>query len=459
MIPHHSSVPEYASNPGSESTQSTFPGPISAAMLKELGNYVIAEPYPFAVDLEKGNGMTLVTVDGQELFDWAGYYGSKLIGHNHPGLLDPAYIKRLITAANNKVANPDFVTKECLDYYRLIYRHAPLVMQNPNLEVYVVNSGAEAIENMMKYLIAKYNMKCMSQGKIPGNRRFIYFDRAFHGRTVYALGVTQTVDPVATKDFVGLGSTGNLKLPFPSFDSRLSHADNLSVVEKCLEKVESVLQQMSDDIVGMIVEPIQGAGGNRVALPEFFQGLSKLCHQYNVYMAFDEVQTGLGATGKMWAIDHFTLPHPPMAIASGKKWGNGIIYMLEPLKDVGVLDSTWGGNLADMVRVCREVEIIESENLIEKASINGELLAQGLKKLEGKHTFMHNVRGMGLYQGFSLDSPERKSKLVKSARDNYGLLLLGAGDRTIRTRPNLSVTAEDITRFLNLLDSALTSVA
>jgi L-lysine 6-transaminase len=428
-------------------------------MLAELGKYVIAEPYPFAVDLERCNHMTLVTVDGEELFDWAGYYGSKLIGHNHPGLYEPEYLKRLSRAANNKVANPDFITQECLDFYRLVYENAPEVMQNKDLEVYVVNSGAEAIENMMKYLVAKYNQKCIAAGRIPGRRQFLYFDRAFHGRTVFALGVTQTIDPVATKDFVGLTSGGNMKLSFPIYNSERPHEENLESVQRSLEQVESVLLHMAEDIVGIIIEPIQGAGGNRIALPEFFQGLSRLSEQYEVYFAFDEVQTGLGATGKMWAIDHFNLPYPPMAVASGKKWGNGLIIMRESLDDVGVLDSTWGGNLADMVRVCHEMEIVKREGLIERAAINGEILNAGLKQVIAKFDFTSNVRGMGLYQGFSLDTPERKAKLTKTAREHFGLLLLGAGNRSIRTRPNLSVTKEDIERFLVLLEQSLAAVA
>ena len=427
----------------------------SASMLAELGKYVIAEPYPFAIDLERCNHMTLVTVDGEELFDWAGYYGSKLLGHNHPGLYEPEYLKRLSRAANNKVANPDFLTKECLDFYRLVYENAPEVMQNKDLEVYVVNSGAEAVENMMKYLVAKYNQRCIAAGRIPGSRRFLYFDRAFHGRTVFALGITQTVDPVATKDFVGLTSGGNMKMPFPIYDSERSHEENLDSVNRCLEHVESILRHMAEDIVGIIIEPIQGAGGNRIALPEFFQGLSRLSEEYEVYLAFDEVQTGLGATGKMWAIDHFDLPHPPMAVASGKKWGNGILIMRESLDDIGVLDSTWGGNLADMVRVCHEMSIVKKEGLIERAAVTGEILNEGLKRVIAKFDFANNVRGMGLYQGFSLDTPERKGKLIKIAREEFGLLLLGAGNRSIRTRPNLSVTKEDVERFLVMLERAL----
>jgi len=436
-----------------------FPGPISAGMLDELGRYVIAEPYPFAIDISKGSGMWLETVDGQRLFDWAGYYGSKLIGHNHPGLYEDDYVRRLVTAANNKVANPDFLTKECLDYYRMLVRLAPEKMKNPRLEVYAVNSGAEAVENMLKYLVARFNAKRMAKNKPINNRRFIYFDKAFHGRTIFALGVTQTTDVVATKDFHGLTSSGNIKLPWPAYSSGATDAENRAIMARSLHQVESALELMGDEIVGIILEPIQGAGGHRTALPDFFRGLSELAHRFDVYLSFDEVQTGLGATGKMWAIDHFDLPYPPMAVASGKKFGCGVVYMFEPLLDVGVLDSTWGGTLADMVRVVREVEILEQENLVDQAAANGERLAQGLRHLVTKFGFAHNVRGLGLYQGFSLDSPDRKSRLVKYAREQEQLLLLGAGSRSIRTRPNLSVTSLEVDDFLSRLDRCLQAVS
>jgi L-lysine 6-transaminase len=428
-------------------------------MLTELSEFVIAEPYPFVLDISKGDGMYLETVDGQRLFDWAGYYGSKLIGHNHPGLYEPEYTKRLVVAANNKVANPDFLTKECLDYYQLLYRIAPEIMKSDTLEVYAVNSGAEAVENMMKYLVAKFNQKRAKKGGPSGHRRFLYFDKAFHGRTVFALGVTQTIDPVATKDFLGLTTTGNIKLPFPSYSSDLSEEENLRAAEHSLQQVESALSLMSDEIVGIIVEPIQGAGGHRVAIPQFFQGLSELAHKYDVYLGFDEVQTGLGATGKMWAIDHFNLPYPPMAIATGKKFGNGVVYMVEPLEDVGVLDSTWGGSLADMVRVVREFEIVEQEDLISKAAIKGELLAKGLRELVSKYfPMVRNVRGLGLYQGISLDSTSRKARLIDVALTEYQTILLGAGSRSIRTRPNMSVNEDEIAHFITIFDQAIATV-
>jgi len=436
-----------------------YPGPLSQAMLNELAGYVVATPQPFAVDLAASEGMYLVTVEGQRLFDWAGYYGSKLLGHNHPGLYDPEYLKRLVTVANNKVANPDFLTPECLDYYRLLYKIAPESMRNPNLEVYVLNSGAEAVENMMKYLVSRFNRKQMRKGRPIGNRRFLYFDRAFHGRTVFALGVTQTIDPVATKDFHGLTTGGNIMLPFPSYDSGDSPEKNLAHVRTALSQVESALRLMSDEIVGVIVEPIQGAGGQRVALKEFFVGLSKLCHQYDVYFAFDEVQTGIVSTGRMWGHDHFDLPHPPKAIACGKKLGNGAVYMHEPLEDIGVLDSTWGGSLTDMVRFGREMEIVEQEGLMENAATMGERLSAGLHQIVDRHSpLVFNVRGLGLYQGVSFETPELRSKVIETAREDFDLLLLGAGNRSLRTRPAASVTAAEVDRFLDLFDHVLTRV-
>jgi len=162
----------------------------SQQMLEELARYVVADPYPFAIDLEKCHGTWLVTLEGREIFDWAGYFGSKLIAHNHPGLQEEAYLKQLVLAANNKTSNPDFLTPQCLEYYRLLHELAPASMRQPRLEVYAVNSGAEAVENMMKYFINLHHQKLKHQGKTPAAGRFIYFDQAFHGRTVFALNVT-----------------------------------------------------------------------------------------------------------------------------------------------------------------------------------------------------------------------------------------------------------------------------
>lgn len=435
---------------------SRYPGPMSQQMLEELSRYVIAEPKPFAIDLEKSEGMWLATVDSQRVFDWAGYYASKLIGHNHPRLYEPEYLKRLARAANNKVANPDFLTPECLEYYRLLHELAPACMRNLRLEVYAVNSGAEAVENMMKYLINLHHHKLLRKGRIPNPRRFIYFDQAFHGRTVFALNVTQvTHDPVVTKDFHGF-IPGNIQVPFPAIDTSLPESENRARTQRSLEIVEDFLQRYNGEVVGIIVEPLQGAGGHRVALPEFFQGLSQLAHQYEVYLGFDEVQTAGGQTGTFFACDQFHLPHPPQAVATAKKLGNGVVYMLYPMEDRGVLDSTWGGSLADMVRFVQEMKIVREERLIEQVPGKTAVLVEGLNALAQLYPdLIYNVRGMGLYQGFCLRRPELRQRMLDIALQEEDLLLLGAGTDTIRLRPNLSVTIEEISLLLEKLERVL----
>ncbi|RJO68663.1 MAG: aminotransferase class III-fold pyridoxal phosphate-dependent enzyme [Myxococcales bacterium] len=437
-------------------TTSRFPGPKSAAYLDELARYVIAEPFPFVLDLERSHGMRLATVDGQEIFDWAGYFGSKLIGHNHPGLADPAYQKRLLTAANNKTANPDYLTPDCVAYYRELHRVAPQCMKNARLEAYVVNSGAEAVENMMKYFINLYNTEDPGRSRPSALRRFLYFDQAFHGRTVFALNVTQlSHNLVLTKDFHGI-VPGNIRLDFPAIDASGPAEANAARTAEALDVVEKCLRRYGEEVVGIIVEPIQGAGGHRVAEAEFFRGLSRLAHEHRVNLGFDEVQTAGGQTGTFFAVDQFDLPFPPQAIATGKKLGNGVVYMLYPMTDRNVLDSTWGGSLADMVRFVREMEIVREERLIEQTPEKTALLVRLLKALTARFPDMlTNVRGMGLYQGFSLKAPFTAAQLAEFALEEESLLLLTAGRATIRLRPNLSVTAEDIRLLDEMLERLL----
>ena len=273
------------------------------------------------------------------------------------------------------------------------------------------------------------------------------------------MNVTQiSHDPVVTKDFHGF-IPGNIQVPFPAVDRGLPHSENLERTRHCLEIVEDFLRRFPNEIAGIVVEPLQGAGGHRVALPEFFQGLSGLAHRFEVGLGFDEVQTAGGTTGKMFAVDLFDLPYPPQAVAVAKKFANGAVYMLNPMDDHGVLDSTWGGSLADMVRFVQELKIVRGEKLIEQVPDKTAKLVGALEELGRKHKgAIHNVRGLGLYQGFTLRRPERKSRLVDLALQTENLLLLGAGRDSIRLRPNLNVTAADIDLLIDKLDRLLTIV-
>ncbi|MDY0315591.1 MAG: aminotransferase class III-fold pyridoxal phosphate-dependent enzyme [Bacteroidales bacterium] len=434
-----------------------YPKPKSEKLISELNKYVIVEPYPFVVDLKSCKGMYIGTIDNDKIFDWTGLYGSKLIGYNHPKMFEQNYLTNLSFVANTKLANPDFLSPECLDYYRLLHSLSPKCMRDFKPEVYSVNSGAEAVENMMKYFIKLFQHKMDKKGKKVNNKRFIYFDQGFHGRTLFALNVTVLDhDPMLTKDFQGL-VPGNFKIPFPAMDSDKTYEENLIVMNSALASLEYIMQTYSDEIAGLILEPIQGAGGHRIALPEFYTKLSLLCQKYDIAWGLDEVQTAGGQTGEFFSIDLFDIPYPPDAVASAKKLGNGVVYMKKPMEDIGVLDSTWGGTLSDMLRFVQEWKIVQEEKLLEQIEEKAKYLILKLKKLQEKFpNIIGNIRGLGIYQGFSLKKEGDKAKLVDLALENENLLLLAAGKDTIRLRPPLDMTMQDVDllyeKLYNLFD-------
>jgi L-lysine 6-transaminase len=436
---------------------------LSDRLNREFYKYCLTENYPFVVDIERSHGSYLRSVEGQDIFDFAGYYGSKLIGHNHPGLYEKRYLKRLVVAANNKVPNPDFLTRECLDFYKLMYAWAPKSMRaGKELEVYAINSGAEAVENMLKYLISGHNSRAGKVGALH-ERRFVVFRKSFHGRTVFALSITTVQSLVITKDFHPLFRS-IIDVDFPSgvfsgLDPRKMQAYNDEVSARSLKAIEKQLRRHVGEVTAIIIEPIQSAGGHNVAPAGFFEELSRLAAKYDVYLGFDEVQTGMGGSGKPFYVDYLKLARPPQAVAVAKKFGLGVLYMYDHLKDVGVLDSTWGGPLVDMVRARQELAIVKRERLIENTARNGRKLQKGIIALEEKYPdVIFNVRGAGFLQGFSVlpaSDGSARELLLDIALNRYLLLMLGAGKNSIRLRPNLSTTSEDVDRFLELLEQTI----
>ncbi|MGE5550325.1 MAG: aminotransferase class III-fold pyridoxal phosphate-dependent enzyme [Bacteroidota bacterium] len=425
----------------------------------EFYRLCITENYPFVLDLRGCHGSYLRTIEGQDILDWAGFYGSKMIAYNHPRLYEPDYVERLLVAANNKVPNPDYFTPECLEFYKTIVSHAPASLKtSPDLEVYAVNSGAEAIENMLKYLICKHNRKAGGRYRhLP--KRFVFFKNSFHGRTVFALSVTNVQKDVVTADFHPLYSQ-NLQASFPACrfapDGEGEYVKaNTDAIERALFEIERYLENYQNQVVAIIIEPVQSAGGHHVTRPQFFHELSKVARAHDVYLAFDEVQTGMGLTGRPFAVDHYDLVQPPQAVAAAKKMGVGVLYMLDHLEDVGVLDSTWGGPLVDMVRVTQELRVVDEENLVAAAAVKGEQVRRRLWELAREFpAYITNVRGLGLFLGFTVPDPDRKGmrdRLVEAALREELLLLLEAGFDSIRLRPNLSVTQAEIDEFFTRL--------
>jgi len=258
-----------------------------------------------------------------------------------------------------------------------------------------------------------------------------------------------------TRDFHGF-VRGNVRVDFPATNTEDSPRVNRERTAAAALAVERALRDDPDGIVGIIVEPLQGAGGHRTAEPDFYRRLSQLAHDYGVFLGIDEVQTAGGQTGTFFAADQFDLPYAPQAIAAAKKMACGVVYMLHPMEDRGVLDSTWGGTLADMVRFVQEMRIVEREGLIEAVPAKTARLTAALHDLASVYSeLVYNVRGMGLYQGFSLRRAEDAPALVNIARDHEHLLLLKAGSDSIRLRPSLSVTDDDISEFASRLGASL----
>ncbi|MBF0315794.1 MAG: aminotransferase class III-fold pyridoxal phosphate-dependent enzyme [Oligoflexia bacterium] len=437
------------------------PGSICTQMMDELKHYFIEEPNPFAIDVEKCKGMWLHTLDGDLVFDWCCIYGSKLLGFNHPRMRDPQYVEKLITAANNKLSNPYYLTKDSLSYYRLIHELMPKSMlpYKQSVRILTTNSGAEAMENMMKYFMTLHRNRLLSAGKSVNCRRFVYFEQGFHGRTGFAVNATEAQqDPIITRDYKGL-LAGNLVVPFPAIDNSSTgnvHSKNLERMHSALEHIEFVLKAYGDEIVGMMIEPIQSSGGQRIALKEFYQKLSELCHRHHVYLGFDEVQTAGGQTGAFFCSDLFDLPHAPEAVATSKKLGHGVLYMKNSLQESGALDSTWCGSYVDMIRFMQEWKIVLDEQLVEQVPKKSAYFVAKLQGLTERYPkLLSNIRGYGLYQGFSLPNAQVKSELFHLALQKENLFLFPAGINSIRFRPTLDVSISDIDELIVRLDRVL----
>lgn len=426
---------------------------LESDLIDEFRDYVIMEPRHFVIDLSKCSGSHLVTVEGRKIFDWVNYYASKLIGHNHARLFEQEYLKRLSYAANNKVSNPDFVTPEIVAYYKLAMQIAPRCMLDSNSsgkftgKIFTLNSGAEAMENGLKYLVSKWQKNRIRRRPA----RFLTFEQGFHGRTVFTLGITHTPhNSVVTQDFESFEDVQSQKIPFPEWQPHDMNASN-ELLQSSLIEIERELSNF--DYAGIVVEPMQGAGGHRVAHPEFFQKLSLLSKKYDTPLCFDEVQTGGGPCGTIFLCDQLGLEHPPEVVVSAKKFACGILWMKNAPVESGVLDSTWSGPLVDMVRFVQEMKIVEEENLIGLVADKSEHLRSGLESLARRvPRSIHNVRGYGLYLGFSLCQTGTKSKLIERALAEHSLLIMGAAGDTIRLRPNLSITSNEIDELLRILD-------
>jgi L-lysine 6-transaminase len=424
-----------------------------------LARSILADGLDLVMDFEKSHGAWVKdSRSGREYLDFLTFFGSSPIGYNHPKMKEPEFLKRLLRVALVKPALSDVYSVEYAQFVEVFSR----ILMRPYLShAFFIEGGALANENVFKVAFDWKVRRNRAKG-VPGEKgqQVVHFREAFHGRSGYTLSVTNT-DPRKTDLFPKFSWPRilNPKLRFP-LTSEVER-DVRAAEELAFDEIERAFRRNPDDIAAIHIEPIQAEGGDNHFRPEFLQALQRLAHAHDVFFSVDEVQTGIGLTGKMWAHEHFGLT--PDALAFGKKTqvcgclvGPKVDEEPENVFKVGSrINSTWGGNLVDMVRFQRFLEIIEEDHLVENARRVGEHLLSGLRKLEAEiHPLVANARGRGLMIAFDLETPELRDRAHAAILEG-GLLLLKCGVRSIRFRPPLDLHPAEADLGLELLRKSL----
>jgi L-lysine 6-transaminase len=430
-----------------------------------LSRHMLADGYAIVMDLTKSKGSWVHDARrGRDLLDFFSNFASVPIGYNHPKLNNPEFRDRIAGVALNKIANSDIYTTFMAEFVETFSRVAvPASMQK---HMFFVEGGALANENAMKAAFdwkVRKNFKRGSKEEIGS--QIMHLDEAFHGRSGYTLSITNTADPRKTQYFPKFDWP---RLPSPKVKFPLDEESTKDVERReteALELAKRFISERGDDIAAMIMEPIQGEGGDNHFRPEFLRAIRQLCDENDILLIFDEVQTGVGITGKMWAFEHYGLE--PDMFTFGKKTqvcgfaSNGRIDEIEDnvFKVSSRINSTWGGNLTDMVRSQRYFEIIEEDRLVENAARVGELFLGGLQQFAGQQPeTISNVRGRGLMCAFDLPSGDVRDKAIK-AMEEEGLLVLSSGHRSIRFRPSLALSEDEAQTGLDRIGKALKAIS
>ena len=426
-------------------------------ILPTLSRHMLVDGFDIVVDLKKSRGTYLVDArDGKRYLDFFTFVASSPLGMNHPRLTDPAFLKKLAYVAVNKPSLSDIYTAEQAQFVETFSRVAmPATLPH----AFFIEGGALAVENTLKAAFDWKIRKNRARGyQEERGRQIIHFRQAFHGRSGYTLSLTNT-DPVKTDLFPKFAwpRVLNPAVRYPLNDENLARV--IADEETSLGQIRQAFLENKDDIAAIIIEAIQGEGGDNHFRGEFFRALREVADENEAMLIIDEVQTGLGMTGKMWAHQHFVEPD---MIAFGKKMqvcGFLCGRRIEEIPDnvfrvSGRLNSTWGGNLVDMVRAQKFLEVIVEENLVENARRQGEHLLGTLHRLAEEFPAVSNVRGLGLFAAFDMPDSDTRTK-IRTACMKKGLIILPCGERSIRFRPPLNVSAQEIESGIGIVAEAL----
>ncbi len=415
-------------------------------------NRQLLDGFRIVIDLEKSRGSYLHdSATGHRLIDLYGFFGSMPVGFNHPYFDDVDVQRDLLRAAKVKVANSDIYSKS---YAQFVETFARVVGLRPLERYLFIEGGAAAVENCLK--AAMKVRKNMAAGHGERGTEILHFRHAFHGRSGYTMSLTNT-DPRKTDLFAKFDwprvSCPHIDFSLPESERE---ADVIARERKCEQEIRKKIDKDKIDICAIIIEPIQGEGGDNHFRGEWFRMLRKICDENDILLIFDEVQCGVGVTGRNWCCEHFDVL--PDLLAFGKKaqvCGVMAGPRIDEVKDnafrlASRLNSTWGGNFTDMVRSMHYLHIIEQEHLVENAAKVGSYFLDQLSELQSVYGFIKAVRGRGLFLAFDLPDAKTREEMWKGLFD-LGVLTLRSGEQSIRFRPALDMTADVVDEAVGLM--------
>jgi L-lysine 6-transaminase len=431
-----------------------------AAVHATLARHMLADGYDMVLDLEKSRGRRLHdSRSGRDYLDLFSFFATLPIGFNHPRMKDPDFLAKLTRAALVNPTNSDIYSTEFAEFVEVFGR----VAMRPHLpHAFFVAGGSLGVENALKAAMDWKVRQNFRRGlKQEKGHQILHFRESFHGRSGYTVSMTNTADPRKYEYFAKFDwpRVSNPHLVFPVDDAeraRVQKAESATLAE-----IRTAFAERKDDIAAILLEPIQAEGGDHHFRPEFLAALKSVAHEYDALLIFDEVQTGVGLTGTFWA--HEALGVQPDLLAFGKKMqvcgmlGGGRLDE-EPdnvFKVSSRINSTWGGNLVDMVRSMRYLEIIEEEKLVQNAATVGAHLLTKLHALQAAMPdVLSNPRGRGLMCAIDFPDTDTRNRVADKAYD-LGLVILGCGHRSLRFRPPLDITAAEIDEALEILTRAM----
>lgn len=426
-----------------------------------LSKHMLIDGYELVLDLEESEGAYLYdSKSGKRYLDFFTFFASNPLGMNHPKLAgDSEFMKRLGRVAINKPSNSDIYTEDMAWFMESFAR-----VGIPDYMPYsfFISGGALAVENAMKVAFDwKVQMNFEKGYRHEKGHQVLHFEKAFHGRTGYTLSVTNTV-PNKVKYFPKFDWPRVIS-PAMAFPATKENIEATVAQEQlAIAQAERYFEIYKDDIACILIEPIQGEGGDRHFRPEFHQALRDLADKHDALLIYDEVQTGVGMTGKFWAHEHFVKPD---ILAFGKKAQVCGILAGKRVDEVKTncfhvssrINSTWGGNLVDMVRFGKILDVIEEENLVENAAKVGNYLQTRLEALADEYEHFSNPRGKGLFCAIDLPDGDSRNTVIGECVNN-GLMILSCGPNTVRFRPPLTITQDQIDEGLGILEKAYKAV-